>query len=96
MYTLTDTHQIACHGSNPDLDSAIDYAKSLQSFGLCKSFSIGTYIAGKFTEVYKEKDGIGTLLVKANVNNASNRDNSPALPVRLEVTTKMGGTTQES
>lgn len=56
VYTLTDTHQIACHGSFASVEEAILYARNLQTnFGLCRTFNVGGYIDGKFQVVYEEK-----------------------------------------
>ena len=51
-YYLTDTYQLACHGTYANIAKAKNYAHSLQELGLCKTFNIGTYINGKFEIIY--------------------------------------------
>lgn len=56
MYTLTDTHQIACHGTSfPSIIAAKTYARRLQSLGLCQTYSIGYYSEKGHVEVYNSK-----------------------------------------
>lgn len=58
MFTLTDTNQIACHGTSfKNLKEANDYALLLQEFNLCKTYSIGKYIDGKHIEVFNSLNG---------------------------------------
>ena len=53
MFTLTDTNQIACHGTSfRSLADAKNYAVRLQELGLCKSYSIGQYTKEGHVEVY--------------------------------------------
>lgn len=53
MFTLTDTSQIACHGTSfKNVAEAKNYAISLQKFGLCRSYSIGKYTKEGHIEVY--------------------------------------------
>lgn len=53
MFTLTDTHQISCHGTSfGSIAEAKNYAISLQELGLCKTYSIGKYADGGHVEVY--------------------------------------------
>lgn len=53
MFTLTDTTQIACHGTSfRSLAEAKNYAIDLQKLGLCKSYSIGQYTEKGHVEVY--------------------------------------------
>jgi len=50
---LTDTKQIACHGTSfQNVAEAKNYAILLQEYGLCESFSIGRYYNGKYIEIY--------------------------------------------
>lgn len=60
MFTLTDTNNIACHGTSfGSLLEAKNYAINLQKFGLCKSYSIGQYTKDGHIEVYNSsKDGV--------------------------------------
>lgn len=53
-FTLTGLDQVACLGSFPTFKEAIGYAESIQEFGLCLEFSIGTYLDGQFTELWRE------------------------------------------
>lgn len=58
MFTLTDTHQIACHGTSfSTLDYTKNYAKYLQTLGLCKTYMIGQYINMKHIKVFDSKKG---------------------------------------
>lgn len=57
MYTLTDTNQIACHGSFTSIAEARNYAYELRKIGLCKTYNIGTYIDGKWEVVYNSGKG---------------------------------------
>lgn len=53
MFTLTDTNQIASHGTSfRSLAEAKNYAISLQKLGLCKSYSVGKYTKEGHVEVY--------------------------------------------
>ncbi len=53
MFTLTDTNQLACHGTSfQTIEEAHNYAISLQEFGLCKTYCIGQYVDGGFVNVY--------------------------------------------
>lgn len=53
MFTLTDTNQIACHGTSfKSLADARNYAISLQEWGLCKTYSVGQYTKEGHIEVY--------------------------------------------
>jgi hypothetical protein len=53
MFTLTDTNQIACHGTSfRTFNDAKTYAIYLQSIGLCVTFSIGCYLDGKHVGVF--------------------------------------------
>lgn len=63
MFTLTDTTQVACHGTGfQSIAEAKEYAITLRNnYGLCKSFSIGTYKDGKFVEVYNSHKPITSL-----------------------------------
>lgn len=56
MYILTDTFQIACHGSFPSVEEAVFHARGLQTLGLCRTFNVGGYSDGKFQVVYEEPD----------------------------------------
>jgi hypothetical protein len=51
-FILTDCSQPACHGGYPTLEAAQKQADALAKHGLCESYSVGTYIDGKFVEVY--------------------------------------------
>lgn len=51
-YMLTDATQIASHGSFASVNDAITYAKQLQEFGLCQTFTVGGYSDGKFVTVF--------------------------------------------
>ena len=54
-YHLTDTTSICCHGTCfPDMATAKNYAELLKrECGLCKTYSIGCYIDGKYVKVYE-------------------------------------------
>ena len=63
MFMLTDTSQIAYHGSFETLAEAKNYAVILQQWELCKSYSIGKYIDRRFVEVYNSnKDYLFTMV----------------------------------
>lgn len=56
MFTLTDTNQIACHGTSfRSLADAKNHAISLQEYGLCRSYSIGKYTKEGHIMVYDSK-----------------------------------------
>jgi hypothetical protein len=53
MFTLTDTNQLACHGTSfQSIEEAHNYAISLQELGLCKTYCIGQYASNGFINVY--------------------------------------------
>ena len=56
MFTLTDTNQIACHGTSfSSLADAMNYAISLQKFGLCVTYMVGQYTKEGHIMVYDSK-----------------------------------------
>lgn len=56
MFGLTDTTQIACHGTSfKSIAEARNYATTLQELNLCKTFSIGQYTKEGYVEVYNSK-----------------------------------------
>ena len=56
MFTLTDTNQIACHGTSfQSLAEAKNYAMRLQKLGLCVTYMIGQYAKEGHIMVYDSK-----------------------------------------
>lgn len=59
MFTLTDTNQIACHGTSfRSLADAKNYAIELQGYGLCKTYMIGQYTKEGHIMVYDSKSDL--------------------------------------
>lgn len=56
MFTLTDTNQIACHGTSfRSLADARNYAIRLQKLGLCVTYKVGQYTKEGHIMVYDSK-----------------------------------------
>ena len=56
IFTLTDTNQIACHGTSfKSLAEAKNHAIRLQKFGLCVTYMIGQYAKEGHIMVYDSK-----------------------------------------
>ena len=59
IFTLTDTNQIACHGTSfRSLADAKNYAIKLQGYGLCKTYMIGQYAKEGHIMVYDSKSDL--------------------------------------
>lgn len=58
-YILTDSTQIACHGSFPSIEEAAAYARQLQELGLCQTFTVGGYSDGKYVNVFTSSQDSG-------------------------------------
>jgi hypothetical protein len=58
-YILTDTTQVACHGSFTSLENAMAYGKQMQELGLCETYTVGGYTDGMFQSIFTFSPELG-------------------------------------